>query len=57
MLGGETLDAQRLQALPSFAFAEPDAHETWRVVRWPLLALWALTTVLLLLALRRAAHH
>lgn len=56
MLGGESLDAQRLQALPGFAFVEPDGASAWRVVRWPLLVLWALSIVLLTIALRRAGR-
>lgn len=56
MLGGELLDAQRLQALPTFAFVEPDTASAWRVVRWPLFALWGLAIVLSTLALRRAGR-
>ena len=56
MLGGDRLDAQGLAALPVFAFAEPDATQAWRALRWPLLVLWSLSAVLLLLAFRGAAR-
>ena len=56
MLGGEKLDAQRLDALPRFAFVEPAASGVWRAVRWPLLVLWALSAVLLSIAFRRAGR-
>ena len=56
MLGGERLDARRLQALPAFAFSEPDAGRTWRAVRWPLLVLWTLAAALALSAFRASGR-
>lgn len=54
MLGGELLDAEALDALPTFAFAEPGDDVAWRAVRAPLGVLWTLALLLLALALRRA---
>lgn len=56
MLGGRKLDAQQLEALPRFAFAEPGARDAWHVARRPLLALWGLSALLFLLAFRRLSH-
>lgn len=57
MLGGQRLDADALRRLPAFAFAEPDARDTWRAVRRPLLALWLLAGALLLLGFLRARER
>lgn len=57
MLGGQKLDAARLDALPGFTFVEPPAQEVWQRIRLPLLVLWSLSALLLLLALVQLARN